>query len=101
MHLTSVALVPLGIAFVWILLTMIGKPYAGVRAELGHFVPAVIMILFVGASIYHMQLGMRVIIDDYVHDHHLKDWSLIANLFFCAALGIGCVYSLLKVGFAS
>ena len=101
MHLTSVALVPLGIAFVWIILSMVGKSYADVRAELGHFVPAVVMILFVGASIYHMQLGMRVIIDDYVHDHHAKDWLLIANLFFCAVLGIGCLYSLLKVGFAS
>ena len=101
MHLTSVALVPLSIAFVWILLTMVGKTYAEVRTELGHFVPAVVMILFVGASIYHMQLGMRVIIDDYIHEHHLKDWLLMANLFACAALGIGCVYSLLKVGFAA
>ena len=99
MHLTSVALVPLGIAFVWILLSLVGKDYAAVRAELGHGFPAIVMILFVGASIYHMQLGMRVIIDDYVHKHHLKDWSLMANLFFCVVIGIACIYSLLKVSF--
>ena len=99
MHLTSVALVPLGIAFVWILLTLVGKDYAVARAQLGHGFPAVVMILFVGASVYHMQLGMRVIIDDYVHDHHIKDWALMANLFFCVVIGIACIYSLLKVSF--
>ena len=101
MHLTSVALVPLGIGFVWIVLTMVGKDYTAVRAELGHIVPAIVMLLFVGASIYHMQLGMRVIIDDYIHEHRLKDWLLMGNLFFCALLGIACIYSILKVGFAA
>lgn len=100
MHLTSVALVPLGIAFVWILLTLIGRDYNGVHAELSHLFPAIVMILFVAASVYHMQLGMRVIIDDYVHDHHMKDWALTANLFFCVAVGAACIYSLLKISFA-
>jgi succinate dehydrogenase / fumarate reductase, membrane anchor subunit len=101
MHLTSVALIPLGIGFVWILLSLIGKDYGAVHAELGHLLPAVVMILFVGASVYHMQLGMRVIIDDYIHDHHLKDWLLMANTFFCAVIGIASIYSLLKVGFSA
>ena len=99
MHLTSVALVPLAIAFVWVLITLLGKDYAGVRTELKHPLPALVMLLFVGASLYHMKLGMQVIIDDYVHDHHLKDAALIANLFFCIAVGLACVYSLLKVSF--
>ena len=100
MHLTSVALIPLGIAFVWILVGLIHKDYAGVRAELGHPFPAIVMLLFVGASIYHMKLGMQVIIDDYIHEHHLKDWALMANTFFCIAIGLACIYSLLKVSFA-
>jgi succinate dehydrogenase / fumarate reductase membrane anchor subunit len=99
MHLTSVALVPLTIAFVWILIGLIHKDYAGVRAELGRPFPALVLLLFVGAGIYHMKLGMQVIIDDYVHDHHMKDWALIANLFFSVAIGIACVYALLKVSF--
>lgn len=100
MHLTSVALVPLAVAFVWVLITLIGKDYAGVRAGLGHPLPAIVTLLFVGASLYHMKLGMRSIIDDYIHQHHLKDWALMANLFFSVAVGLACVYSLLKVSFA-
>ena len=100
MHLTSVALIPLGIAFVWILVSLVHKDYAGVRATLGHPFPAIVMLLFVGASIYHMKLGMQVIIDDYIHGHHVKDWALMANTFFSVAIGIACIYSLLKVSFA-
>ena len=99
MHTTSVALMPLAIGFVWILATLVHKDFAAARAELAHPVPALIMLLFVGASIYHMKLGMQVIIDDYVHDSHAKSWALIANLFFSVVVGLACVYSLLKLSF--
>ena len=101
MHLTSVALVPLTIAFVWILISLIHKDFAGARAELGHWFPAVLMLLFVGVGIYHMKLGMQVIIDDYVHGHIAKDWALMANLFFCVAIGLACIYAVLKIGFVA
>ena len=99
MHITSVALMPLAIGFVWILATLVHKDFAAARAELAHPVAAILMLLFVGASIYHMKLGMQVIIDDYVHESHAKSWALIANLFFSALVGLACIYSLLKISF--
>jgi succinate dehydrogenase / fumarate reductase, membrane anchor subunit len=98
MRLTSVALVPLTLAFVWVLLSLLAKDYNGVRAELGHPLPAIIVMLFVSAGIYHMQLGMRSIIADYVHGH-AREWALMANLFFSAALGLACIYAVLRIGF--
>ena len=100
MHLTSVALIPLAIAFVWIVVTVSTKDYAGARAELAKPCPALLMLLFVGASIYHMKIGMQAIIDDYIHERHMKDWALMANLFFAVVVGLACIYSLLKVSFA-
>ncbi len=99
MHVTSVALVPLTIAFVWILASLVHKDFAAARAAVGRPLPAILLLLFVGAGIYHMKLGMQVIIDDYVHGSHAKSWALIANLFLCTFVGLACIYALLKISF--
>jgi succinate dehydrogenase / fumarate reductase, membrane anchor subunit len=100
MRVTSALLVPLSIAFVAIVLSLLGKDYAAVRAELRHPLLAILMLFFILTAVFHMKLGMQSIIDDYVHDAHLKEWSLIANLVFSAGIGLACVYAMLKLGFA-
>lgn len=99
MRVTSIALLPLSIAFVWIVLSLLGKDYAEARAELGRPLPALLMLLFILSGVYHMKLGMQSIIDDYVHSTHLKDLSLIANLFFSVCIGLACIYAILKLSF--
>jgi succinate dehydrogenase / fumarate reductase, membrane anchor subunit len=98
MRVSSIALIPLTIAFVWLLLALLSKDYNGVREALGRPLPAIIVLLYVLVGVYHMQLGMRSIILDYLHDH-AKEWALIVNLFFCGALALACVYSVLRIGF--
>ncbi|QBR70522.1 succinate dehydrogenase, hydrophobic membrane anchor protein [Beijerinckiaceae bacterium] len=100
MRVTSLALLPLTIAFVAVVLSLLGKDYDAMRAELAHPVPALILLLFILTGIYHMKLGMQTILDDYVHSTHLKEWSLVANLFFCVSVGLACVYAVLKLSFA-
>lgn len=99
MRVTAVALLPLTIAFVWIVLTLVGKDYATVRAALGAPLPAILMLLFLLTGIYHMMLGMQVIIEDYVHGEHARTWSLMANMFFAAAVGLACIYAVLRLNF--
>ena len=99
MRATSAALVPLTVAVVWILLHLVGKDYAVVRDSLGRPLSAIIMILFLGTSIVHMKLGMRTIIEDYVHNDHAKTWSLLANTFFSYAIGLACIYAILRISF--
>ncbi|MGA2045833.1 MAG: succinate dehydrogenase, hydrophobic membrane anchor protein [Roseiarcus sp.] len=98
MRLTSAALIPLTIAFVWLMLSLVARDYNGVRAELGHPLPAIIVMLFVLVGIRHMQIGMRSIIADYIHGH-AREWALMANLFFAAALALACIYAVLRIGF--
>lgn len=100
MHVTSAVLIPLTVAFVWVLVTLAHKDFAAARAELGAAFPTILFLLFTGASIYHMKIGMQAVIDDYIHDSHLKSWALIANTSFCVTIGLACVYALLKISFA-
>lgn len=99
MHLTSVALMPLAIAFVWILARMSRMDFSEARAELGSIGPAILMILFVGAALWHMKVGMQSIVDDYIHDKHLKEASLLANTFVAVVLAACCFYAILRMGF--
>jgi succinate dehydrogenase / fumarate reductase membrane anchor subunit len=99
MRLTSLALVPLTVGFVWLVLSLLGKPYPDAHATLSRPLPAILLLLFILAGIYHMQLGMQNIIEDYVHGGHAKEWSLAANLFFCAVVGMACIYAVLRLSF--
>ena len=99
MRVTSIMLIPLSMGFVAIVLSLSGKDYAAARAELGHPILAIIMLLFILSGVFHMKTGMQSIIDDYVHDAHWKEWSLVANLFFSLCIGLACVYATLKLSF--
>jgi succinate dehydrogenase / fumarate reductase, membrane anchor subunit len=99
MHITSIVLVPLSIACVAIVLSLLGKDYAAVREELSEPLPAIMLLLFILAGVFHMKIGMQSIIDDYVHDPHLKEWSLIANLTFSVCIGLALIYAVLKLSF--
>ena len=97
-RLTAIALVPLTFGFVWLVLSMLRRDYNGVRKLLGEPLPAIVLLLFVLAGVYHMQIGMRSVILDYVHGH-VREWTLIANALFAAALALACVYAVLRIGF--
>ena len=101
MHLSSIALMPLAIAFVWILVRLSRLDYGAARAEFGKTCPALLVLLFTGAAIWHMKVGMQSIIDDYVHDHHVKEAALILNLFFAIVVGVCCVFAILKMCLAA
>jgi succinate dehydrogenase / fumarate reductase membrane anchor subunit len=100
-HLTSVALVPLTIAFIWNVLALVGKDYAAARAYLHHPGPAILTLLFVLAGVYHMKLGVQSIIDDYVHRAVVKEWMLTANVLFSVFVGVACIYAVLEMGFVA
>jgi succinate dehydrogenase / fumarate reductase membrane anchor subunit len=99
MRLTSVALVPLTIVFVVIVVGLLGRNHAATVQILGSPLVAILMLLFVAASVYHMWLGMQEIIVDYVHGDLIKLVTLMANTFFSLALGIACAFALLKLSF--
>ena len=98
-RLTSVALIPLTIAVVLIVIGLLGRNHAAVVQILGSSPVAIVMLLFVITSVYHMWLGMQTIVEDYVHDELLKMLTLMCNTFFCFAVGLSAVFAILKLSF--
>ena len=98
-RLTSVAQIPLTIAFIVIVFGLLGRNHAAVTQILGSTPVAITLLLFVLVSVYHMWLGMQVIIEDYVHEELTKYAALMCNTFFSCAIGLTAVFAILKLSF--
>ena len=95
-RVTSVAGIPLTVGFIVVVMMVIGRNHAYTAQILGSPAVALTMILFVLTSVYHMWLGMQVIIEDYVHGL-LRPISLMGNTFFCFVIGLASIYAILKL----
>ena len=100
-RLTAVALVPLTLWFVWSVIKLVGVDQLGFKSWLNDDANLVLMILFVGSLFYHMQLGIQVVIEDYVHGELKKVTSLVLNLFLALFLGVSSIVALLKLAFGN
>lgn len=98
---TSVALIPLSLWFVVSAVGLSGASYEEVRAWLAGPFNTTAMILFVVALFWHTQLGLRVIVEDYVHHELAKVVFLLLINFAAIALGLACVVAVLKVSLGS
>ena len=98
-RLTSVAGIPLTIAFIVIVISLLGRNHAAAVQILGSPLVAILMLLFIVTTVYHMCLGMQEIIVDYVHGDLLKLMALMANTFFGFVVGLACAYAILKLSF--
>ncbi len=98
-RMTAVALLILTPLFVALLVAMIGADYGTVRRALAHPLVLIPMMLFIGAGLIHMRLGMQTIIEDYVHSEGRKVLCLMLNTFFVILIGAAAVYAMLKIAF--
>ncbi len=96
-RLTAMSNVILVLWFVWSLAGLADSGYRGTIDWLSSPFNATLMVLLVGSSFYHAQLGLQVVIEDYVHDPKLKSAALICVNFAAIALATACVISILKV----
>lgn len=98
-RLTAVANVPLTIAFVIILVGLLGRNHAFVVQILGSPLVAVVMLLVITSICIHMRIGMQVIIEDYVQDERHKIGLFMANTFFTMAVGLASAFAILMLSF--
>ncbi len=81
-RLTAIASIVMAILALLVAIFVGGRDYAEARQLLAHPIIAGTMALAVGVFVWHMIIGMQVIIEDYVHNPVIKLSLLIANLLF-------------------
>ena len=96
-RLTAVAMVLLILPVIVVVMMLLGRNQAGAAQILGSPLIAIIMLLFIVASAWHMKIGMQVVIEDYVHGEKLKLASIMANNFFSIAVALASIYAILKL----
>jgi succinate dehydrogenase / fumarate reductase membrane anchor subunit len=87
----------------WFMIMLIGAVrggYDGALAYIADPVNAVLIILAVGAALYHMRLGMQVVVEDYIAKNSTKVVLLILNTFICVTLFAAAAYAVLKIAIA-
>jgi succinate dehydrogenase / fumarate reductase membrane anchor subunit len=96
-RLTAVAMTLLIVPVLVVIFMLIGSNQAGAKLILGSPPIAIILLLFIMASAWHMKIGMQVVIEDYVHSEKLKLACIMANNFFSFAVALASIYAILKM----
>ena len=96
-RLTAVAMVLLMVPVIVIVMMLRSSNQAGAVQVLSSPLVAIIMLLFIIASCWHMKIGMQVVIEDYIHGEKVKLASIMANNFFCIAVALASIYAILKM----
>jgi succinate dehydrogenase / fumarate reductase, membrane anchor subunit len=98
-RLTSLALIPLTVWFVASLIGLIGADHREFVEWLANPVNATAMVLFLAIAFHHAQLGMQVVLEDYVSSHALRTTGVIVVKFLCVGLAAFGIVSTLIVAF--
>jgi succinate dehydrogenase / fumarate reductase membrane anchor subunit len=100
-RVTAVALLVLCTFATAVIVSLIGADHATVKRTIANPLVALMFLLLIGAGVIHMRLGMQVIIEDYVRAENSKIVLLILNTFFSVAVGVACVFAVLKLSFGA
>jgi succinate dehydrogenase / fumarate reductase membrane anchor subunit len=97
-RLTSLALVPLTLWFLCAMIGMLGASRDDVVFWMSGPLPIVLMIALVIATFHHLQAGLQVVIEDYVHDDRLRIGSILLVKGLSLLLALACIISVLRLG---
>ena len=96
-RLTALALVPLTLWFIFSISTLTGECVADIRGWMESPLTATLLIAFVVSLFYHAQLGVQVVVEDYVHHEGIKVGTILAVKFLSVMLVISSTISILRV----
>ena len=100
-RVSAVGLVILTLWFVISLLSFQTLDHESTLMWMGRPVNAVLLMLLVITLVYHSQLGVQVVVEDYVVQHGLKIATLLVINFIHIALAAAGLFAVLRVAFGN
>lgn len=96
-RVTSVALIPLSLWFLYVILGLSGTSEVTALQFLAHPWNAILMGAFVGFSLWHAYLGLQVVIDDYIHTAGAKIFLMLVVRFGVIAIGATSIFAIVRI----
>jgi succinate dehydrogenase / fumarate reductase, membrane anchor subunit len=100
-RLTSIALVPLTLFFLFPFVRALGADWETVRAIYSTPLHAIVAILFLLVGFNHLHQGIQVVVEDYVRDKPVRTALLLANVFICWGLALIGVFAVARIAFTA
>jgi len=96
-RVTSVALIPLSLWFLYAMLGLAGTSEVTALQFLAHPLNALLMGAFICFSLWHAYLGLQVVIDDYIHTAGSKIILMLLIRFSVIAAGATCLFAIVRI----
>jgi succinate dehydrogenase / fumarate reductase membrane anchor subunit len=96
-RVTALANVPLTIFLILAIVSHIGSSYDDVRTYLAHPIVALVMVALIVSVSIHLRIGLKEIIEDYVHAEGLKVVAIVLATFFAYGVGLAALFAIVKI----
>lgn len=96
-RVTSLALVPLTLWFVFSMVRLAGARQEEVAGWAAHPWNAVLLLALIAMTFHHMALGIQVVLEDYVSHKWFMTAGIMATKAVCGLLALTAALSVLKL----
>jgi succinate dehydrogenase / fumarate reductase membrane anchor subunit len=96
-RVTAFANIPLTIFLILAVVSHIGSSYDDVRAYLAHPIVALVMLALIVSAAIHLRIGLKEIIEDYVHAEGLKVLAILLATFFAYGVALAALFAIVKI----
>lgn len=97
-RITGLALIPLTLWFIYSALGLLGASHEAMLHWIASPVSMVLLICLLLATFHHMQLGLQVVIEDYIHTEGTRFALLLVTKAVCFVFALAGIVSVLKMG---
>jgi succinate dehydrogenase / fumarate reductase membrane anchor subunit len=96
-RMTAIALVPLSLWFVATVVGLVGADLETMQNWVGQPLPAILLVLLLIATFYHMSLGLEVVIEDYVHAELTKIGLVVSVRLLSFGFAVAGIFAVLSL----